>query len=43
MLVEREPGMSHASATANVTGHLTDLADILLEFRSDSPIPDSDD
>ena len=43
MLVEREPGTSHAAATANVTGHLTDLAGILLGFRSDSPPPETDD
>jgi len=34
MLAEREPAWSRDAATANVAGHLTDLTDILLAFRS---------
>lgn len=34
MLAEREAAWSRDAATANVAGHLTDLSDILLAFRS---------
>jgi hypothetical protein len=37
MLAEREPGMSRDAATADVTGHLPDLAGILLGLRSPNP------
>jgi hypothetical protein len=34
MLVEREPTMNREGATADVVGHLTDLAEIVLGLRS---------
>jgi len=43
MLTEWEPGMSRAAASANVAGHLTDLASILRGFRSPAPEPEADE
>lgn len=44
MLTEREPTWERGAAVANVTGHLTDLRDILVAFRSpDSPRGGKDD
>lgn len=37
MLVEREPAWQYDAAVANVAGHLTDLRDILVAFRSPDP------
>jgi len=43
MLAEREPGMSRDAATADVIGYLTDLAQILIRFRSPDPQLHADD
>lgn len=44
MLSEREPAFTSDAATADVLGHLTDLADILLGFRSsDTARPEAED
>lgn len=43
MLAERERGMSQDAASASVTGHLTDLAGLLLALRSPAPPRSADD